>query len=90
MHTDVWSPPSVLIDPSSSLMILYILNYLDRQNIASAKLDTLVKDLKLTPVQYSTCISCLFAGYIAFQVRVEPPRCSASLTDHSSDRFPAT
>lgn len=73
-------------------MILYILNYLDRQNIASAKLDTLVKDLKLTPVQYSTCISCLFAGYIAFQVRLcfgKQAMFAKSYADQSVRRCPA-
>lgn len=58
---------------------LYILNYLDRQNIASAKLDTLMKDLNLTQVQYSTCISVLFAGYIALQVSGKYPEAFPSL-----------
>ncbi|KAL7410787.1 major facilitator superfamily domain-containing protein [Mrakia frigida] len=51
-----------------AMVILYILNYLDRQNIASARLAGLTEDLNLTVVQYQTCISVLFAGYIAFQV----------------------
>ncbi|KAM0746152.1 retrograde regulation protein 2 [Meredithblackwellia eburnea MCA 4105] len=51
-----------------TLLIMYILNYLDRQNIAAAKLATLVKDLHLTAVQYQTCVSMLFVGYILMQV----------------------
>lgn len=45
------------------LMLMYILNYLDRNNIASAKLANLSEDLDLTPTEYQSCISILFAGY---------------------------
>ena len=41
---------------------MYWLNYLDRNAIALAKLDNIDKDLKLTPTQYSTCVSILFVG----------------------------
>ncbi|KIY72966.1 retrograde regulation protein 2 [Cylindrobasidium torrendii FP15055 ss-10] len=51
-----------------ALVIMYVLNYLDRQSIASAKLANLVEDLGLTDVQYQTCISLLFVGYILMQV----------------------
>ncbi|KAL1983241.1 hypothetical protein VTN96DRAFT_339 [Rasamsonia emersonii] len=50
------------------VVIMYILNYLDRQNIASAKLASIQQDLRLTDVQYQTCISLLFVGYILMQV----------------------
>jgi hypothetical protein len=36
------------------LVIMYILNYLDRQNIASARLASFQLDLSLTDVQYQT------------------------------------
>lgn len=45
------------------LVIMYIMNYLDRQNIAAAKLADIDKDLGLSDVQYQTCISLLFVGY---------------------------
>lgn len=45
------------------LMLMYILNYLDRNNIASAKLANISEDLDLTPTEYQSCISILFAGY---------------------------
>jgi hypothetical protein len=45
------------------LMLMYILNYLDRNNIASAKLANIMEDLHLTPTEYQSCISILFAGY---------------------------
>ncbi|KAF7366717.1 putative pantothenate transporter [Mycena sanguinolenta] len=50
------------------LIIMSILNYLDRQNIASAKLAAMTTDLKLTAVQYQSCISLLYVGYILMQV----------------------
>lgn len=37
-----------------TLTIMYIMNYLDRQNIASAKLADIDDDLGLSPVQYQT------------------------------------
>ena len=46
----------------------YILNYLDRQNIASARLADIEEDLNITDVQYQTCVSILFVGYILMQV----------------------
>ncbi|CAG8937251.1 unnamed protein product [Penicillium salamii] len=50
------------------MVLMYIMNYLDRQNIASAKLANIEQDLKMTDVQYQTCISILFVGYILMQV----------------------
>ncbi|KAM0542986.1 hypothetical protein ACHAPJ_012543 [Fusarium lateritium] len=50
------------------LVIMYILNYLDRQNIASAKLANIEEDLSLSPVEYQTSVSIMFCSYILFQV----------------------
>lgn len=36
------------------LIVMYILNYLDRQNIASAKLASIEEDLGLSDVEYQT------------------------------------
>ena len=47
---------------------MYWLNYLDRNAIATAKLNTLEEDLGLTDTQYQTCVSILFVGYILGQV----------------------
>jgi hypothetical protein len=52
----------LLIMPA--VIIMYILNYLDRQNIAAAKLAAITTDLKLSAVQYQSCISLLFVGYV--------------------------
>lgn len=50
------------------LIFIYILNYLDRNNLASARLGGLEKDIGLVGNQYQICISILFVGYILFQV----------------------
>ena len=50
------------------LIYIYILNYLDRNNIAAARLGGLEDDLGLVGSQYQTCISVLFVGYILFQI----------------------
>lgn len=50
------------------LVIIYILNYLDRNNIASARLGYLEEDLGLKGAQYQTCVSILFVGYILMQI----------------------
>lgn len=50
------------------LMVMYILNYLDRNNIASAKLANISEDLDLTPTEYQSCISILFAGYSKWSI----------------------
>ncbi len=50
------------------LVLMYIMNYLDRNNIAAARLAGLQKDLHLTGTQYLTCLSILFVGYLLMQV----------------------
>lgn len=51
-----------------TLVWIYILNYLDRNNIASARLGGMEDDLGLKGNQYQTCISILFVGYILMQI----------------------
>jgi MFS family permease len=48
--------------------ILYILNYIDRQNLAAAKLQGIMEDLDMTTQQFATAISILFVGYLPFQI----------------------
>ncbi|OQV11025.1 hypothetical protein CLAIMM_14931 [Cladophialophora immunda] len=50
------------------LMLMFILNYLDRMNIAAAKLAGIMEDLEMSSVQYQSCISILYAGYILMMV----------------------
>lgn len=44
------------------------MNYLDRNNMAAARLKGLEEDLSLTSTEYSTCLSILYVGYIIMQV----------------------
>ncbi|KAH8708571.1 major facilitator superfamily domain-containing protein [Phaeosphaeriaceae sp. PMI808] len=52
----------------SYFVLIYIMNYLDRNNIAAARLGGLEEDLGINPTQYATCLSILYVGYIIFQV----------------------
>lgn len=49
------------------VVIMYILNYLDRNNIATARLAGLEEDLHLVGNQYQTSVSILFVGYLLMQ-----------------------
>lgn len=57
-----------------ALILMYILNYLDRNNIASARLAGLQDDLALTSAQYETCVSILFVGYLLMQSKTNRMR----------------
>lgn len=48
--------------------VLYILNYIDRQNLASAKLQGITEDLNMTTSQFASAVSILFVGYLPFQI----------------------
>lgn len=48
--------------------ILYILNYVDRQNLSAAKLQGIMEDLNMSTEQFATAISILFVGYLPFQI----------------------
>lgn len=48
--------------------ILYILNYIDRQNVAAAKLQGITEDLHMSTEQFATAVSILFVGYLPFQI----------------------
>ncbi|TDZ35134.1 putative transporter [Colletotrichum spinosum] len=57
------------LDMRCSLFVLiYIMNYLDRNNIAAARLRGLQDDLKLDYNEYATCLSILYVGYILMQI----------------------
>lgn len=57
------------LDARCSLFVLiYIMNYLDRNNLAAARLKGLQEDLRLDNQQYATCLSILYVGYILMQV----------------------
>ncbi|KAG5949263.1 hypothetical protein E4U60_006854 [Claviceps pazoutovae] len=52
------------------IITMYILNYIDRNNIASARFAGLEEDLNLNSsgTQFSTAVSILFVGYLLMQV----------------------
>ena len=57
------------LDARCALFVLiYIMNYLDRNNIAAARLKGLQDDLDLNNQEYATCLSILYVGYILMQV----------------------
>lgn len=49
------------------LWSMYWLNYLDRNAIALARLDSLEEDLGLSDTQYQTCVSILFVGLVSLE-----------------------
>lgn len=50
------------------VILVYLMNYIDRNNYAAARLQGLEKDLKLVGNQYQVGLSILFVGYILAQV----------------------
>lgn len=50
------------------IILMYIMNYLDRNNIAAVRLAGLQDELNLSSVQYQTTVSILFVGYILMQI----------------------
>ncbi|KAM0751874.1 MFS general substrate transporter [Meredithblackwellia eburnea MCA 4105] len=52
----------------SILIVVYILNYIDRNNASAARLKGFEADLKLKGNEYPTLLSILYVGYILMQV----------------------
>ncbi|TFK55474.1 MFS general substrate transporter, partial [Heliocybe sulcata] len=52
----------------SILIVIYILNYIDRNNASAARLRGLETDLHLTGQQFPTLLSILYVGYILMQI----------------------
>ncbi|EME85985.1 uncharacterized protein MYCFIDRAFT_81945 [Pseudocercospora fijiensis CIRAD86] len=51
-----------------AIIVLFILNFIDRNNFANARLKGLEADLQLSDVECQTCISILLVGYVSCQV----------------------
>lgn len=47
------------------VVLVYLMNYIDRNNYAAAKLQGLDEDLGLSPTEYQTGLSILFVGYVS-------------------------
>lgn len=50
------------------MIVLFILNFIDRNNFANARLQGLEEDMNLSDVEYQTCISILLVGYVTMQI----------------------
>ncbi|KAK5161644.1 hypothetical protein LTR04_003931 [Oleoguttula sp. CCFEE 6159] len=50
------------------LVLMYLLNFLDRSNLAQARLGTLEKDLKMKATDFNLATSILFVGYLLMQL----------------------
>ena len=50
------------------IWVLYLFNYLDRNNIAQAKLSSFEKDLGLKGNQFNVAVSILNVGYMLMQL----------------------
>ncbi|KAH0839991.1 MFS general substrate transporter [Lanmaoa asiatica] len=52
----------------SILVVIYILNYIDRNNASAARARGLTTDLHLVGQQFATLLSILYVGYIIMQI----------------------
>jgi len=50
------------------LILMYLLNFLDRSNLAQARLGTLEADLGMTGTDFNLATSILFVGYLLMQL----------------------
>ncbi|BCR84563.1 uncharacterized protein ACHE_20021A [Aspergillus chevalieri] len=50
------------------LVLMYLLNFLDRNNLSQARLGTLEKDLGMKGTDYNLATSILFVGYLLMQL----------------------
>ncbi|EJF58076.1 MFS general substrate transporter [Dichomitus squalens LYAD-421 SS1] len=51
-----------------AVIILYLLSFLDRSNVANARIEGLAADLHITGNQYLTSLTLYFIGYVLFEV----------------------
>jgi hypothetical protein len=51
-----------------AVSILYLLSFLDRSNVANARIEGLTTDLGMTGNQYLTGLTLYFIGYVLFEL----------------------
>lgn len=51
-----------------AVSILYLLSFLDRSNVANARLEGLTTDLHMTGNEYLTGLTLYFIGYVLFEL----------------------
>ncbi|KAK7035976.1 MFS domain-containing protein [Favolaschia claudopus] len=66
LERTVWRKLDIWILPVVSLF--FLLSFLDRTNIGNAKVAGLMKDLKMTPEQYSIALTVTYVPYIAAEL----------------------
>ena len=47
------------------VVLVYLMNYIDRNNYAAAKLQGLIEDLGMSATEYQLGLSILFVGYVS-------------------------
>jgi hypothetical protein len=52
------------------LALLYLLSFLDRSNVANARIEGLAADLHITGNQYLTGLTLYFIGYVIFEASI--------------------
>ncbi|KAF7332162.1 MFS general substrate transporter [Mycena kentingensis (nom. inval.)] len=52
----------------SLLVLIYVLNYIDRNNASAARLRGFERDLGLTGTQFASLLSILYVGYLVMQI----------------------
>ncbi|KAJ7781283.1 MFS general substrate transporter [Mycena metata] len=52
----------------SILILIYVLNYIDRNNASAARLHGFERDLNLTGNQFASVLSILYVGYLLMQI----------------------
>ncbi|KAF7352831.1 MFS general substrate transporter [Mycena venus] len=63
----------------SILILIYILNYIDRNNASAARLHGFERDLNLTGNQFASVLSILYVGYLVMQIPSETLKISPGL-----------
>jgi|SRR5690242_18432462 len=51
-----------------AVSILYLLSFLDRSNVANARIEGLIDDLDMTGNEYLTGLTLYFIGYVLFEL----------------------
>lgn len=51
-----------------AVSILYLLSFLDRSNVANARIEGLITDLHMTGNEYLTGLTLYFVGYVLFEL----------------------
>ncbi|KIP05239.1 hypothetical protein PHLGIDRAFT_25186 [Phlebiopsis gigantea 11061_1 CR5-6] len=51
-----------------TIILIFILNYIDRTAVSSARLKGIEQDLHLTDIQYETVLAVLYASYVPAQI----------------------